>query len=134
MTLLKETLDSIDVMCVIADPGPAGIKDSWDRLERILRSLKGRKFYGTYHFPDGPYRACVALRPGDEPETLGLQRLTIPGGLYLRRRLAAWQQDPERVGIAFGEMSAQVQPDGQRPSIEFYRRHDEVILYLPILA
>jgi hypothetical protein len=134
MTLLKETLDTVEVMCLIADPGPAGIKGSWDRLEGILPSLQGRKFYGTYDFPDGPYRACVALRAEDEPETLGLQRRTIPGGLYLRRRLANWHEAPDRIRIAFGEMSGQVPPDGHRPRIEFYRRHDEVILYLPILA
>lgn len=134
MTLLKETLNAVEVMCVTANLGSSGIKDSWDRLERVLASLKGRKFYGAFVFPDGPYRACVAVLPGDEPAAMGLQRWTIPGGLYLRRRLVNWQEDPDRIGTAFGEMSAQVHPDGERPSIEFYRRHDEVILYLPIQA
>lgn len=134
MTLLKETLNPVEVMCLTAEPGPSGIQASWDRLERVLASLKGRKFYGAFFFPDGPYRACVAIQPGDDTGALGLQRWTIPGGLYLRRRLVDWQEDTDRIRIIFGEMSAQVHPDAGRPSIEFYRRHDEVILYLPIEA
>ena len=134
MSLLRETLKSVEVMCVTADLKPSGIKDSWDRLEHVLASLKRRKFYGAFFFPDGPYRACVAVLPGDEPAAMGLERWTFPGGLYLRRRLVDWQDDPDRIGITFGEMSAQVHPDGERPNLEYYRRHDEVILYLPIQA
>ncbi len=134
MALLKETLVPIDVLFLVADPGPGGIQAAWDRLEHGLPSLKGRKFYGAFSYPDGPYRACVAVRSDDDEAKLGLTRWTIPGGVYLRRRLVDWQEDPDRIRRTFGEMAKQVRPDDRRPTVEYYRRHDEVLLYLPIAS
>jgi hypothetical protein len=37
-----------------------------------------------------------------------------------------------RIGATFDELAGVASHDRERPSLEFYRRHDEVILLLPI--
>ena len=63
---MEVTLDDIEVMYILADGGPAGAQQAFDKLESKLTSLKGRRFYGT--FQAGEYRACVALLSNDKPE------------------------------------------------------------------
>ena len=59
-------------------------------LEARLQSLKGRKFYGTYL--NGQYRACVALKDGDDPADLGLKTWVIPGGEFARRKMKNYME------------------------------------------
>lgn len=125
-------LQLVEVMYVVADGGLAGIKAAWGALEGRLPSLRGRKFYGTFQFPDGPYRACVALTEQDSPEALDLERGMIPAGFYARKIVLNWEDDPKSIATGFDELAKHSTPDPTRPSIEFYRRHNEVILYLPI--
>jgi hypothetical protein len=103
----------------------------WRELEGRLESLRGRKMYGLFWPRRGEYAACTTVLEGDEGR--GLEPETLPGGVYLRARLMG---DPpevyERIGPTFDELSADVQPDQTRPSIEFYRRHDQVDLLLPV--
>jgi DNA gyrase inhibitor GyrI len=62
-----------------------------------------------------------------------LESGTLPGGCYLRARLRG---NPPgvyaRIGPTFGELTKQAKPDTSRPSLEHYRRHDEIDLLLPI--
>ena len=107
--------------------GPA-----FERLEELV-GLPGRKFYGAFYPREKEYRACVELQEGDDPQALGLERGTLPGGRYLRARLRG--EPPElygRIGPTFEALIAQTAPDESRPSIEFYRRHDEIDLFLPV--
>jgi DNA gyrase inhibitor GyrI len=129
-------LEPVEVMCVREQGDPtddiAIAKRVWEELERPLQ-LRGRKFYGLF-FPDPPaYAACVALTTDDEPETLGFERLTIPGGAYLRMRL---KDEPPgvygQIGPGFAELLRETVPDKSRPSVEFYRRRDEIDLLLPV--
>ena len=63
----------------------------------------------------------------------GLERGTLPGGRYLRARLRG--EPPavyERIGPTFEELMRQARPDESRPSIECYRRLDEIDLLLPV--
>jgi DNA gyrase inhibitor GyrI len=64
---------------------------------------------------------------------LGLEEGALPGGRYLRARL---QGEPpalyERIAPTFDELVRRAQPDEARPSLEFYRRHDEIELLLPV--
>lgn len=57
-------------MCVVAEGGPASTQQAFTKLESKLKALKDRRFYGTYH--TGEYQACVAIRPDDKPDDLGL--------------------------------------------------------------
>lgn len=128
------TLPSIEVMCTTAQEGSGGIRGAWDRLESGLPSLKGRKFYGTFQFPEGPYRACVAVTDDDAGKFPDFERWTIPGGEFAQLKLTDWEQNPDMIKDGFADLAGRHAPDRTRPGIEFYRRQGEVILYLPVLG
>ena len=107
--------------------GPA-----FERLEQLV-GLRGRKYYGAFYPREKEYRACVEVKEGDDAQALGLESGTLPGGRYLRARLSG--KPPElygRIGPTFEALIAENAPDESRPSIEFYRRFDEVDLLLPV--
>ena len=65
---------------------------------------------------------------------MGLASDVIPGGLYLREKMKNWTSRTDEIGkmfMAMGERERQ-RVDSSRPSIEFYRSQDELILLLPI--
>lgn len=114
-------------MYVRAEGGPAGAAAAFHTLEGQLASLRGRKFFGTFHA--GEYRACVQRRDDDDPQALGLETWTIPGGLFLRRRL---EGGPENIATTIAAMAETALKDTSRPVIEIYKRENEVILLLPV--
>ncbi len=119
----------VEVLFVRAEGGPAGAPAAFEELECRLPTLRGRKFFATCRGDD--YRACVKRDPDDVPEAMGLEVGVISGGLYARRRL---EGGPERIGPTFEAMAGEFAQDTSRPCIEFYRRHDDVILFLPVKA
>lgn len=125
-------LADIPVLCMVAGGGPDGIRDAWERLEAPLASLKGRRFYGTYL--DGEYRACVARRDDDDPEALGLAEWTIPGGAYVSRRIWEWEQHADEIREVTLALAAEYEEDPGRPSIEFYRSQQELVIYVPVVT
>jgi GyrI-like small molecule binding protein len=123
--------DEIAVQFVRAPDGMPGIRRAWDELEAVV-DLHGRHFYGAYDPVADDYRACVEVREGDDPAP-GLESGTLPGGRYLCARLRG--EPPgvyERIGPTFDEMTQRAKPDETRPSLEHYRRRDEIELLLPI--
>ena len=126
------TLPEVQVMYVESSAGLAGASEAFDRLEARFPSLKGRKFYGTFQPPAGPYRACTAIEPTDDATALGLKTSAIPGGKYARRKLLNWQTRMPEIGTAFQSMAKEGERDSSRPSIEFYRSEKELILFLPM--
>jgi len=119
-------------MYVESPTGLAGAGEAFRQLEARLPGLKSRKFYGTFQPPDGPYRACVAIEPGDDPPTMGLATWTIPGGRYSRGKLANWEDHIPQIGQTFQRMAQEDERDPSRPSVEFYRSQRELVLLLPI--
>ena len=123
--------DEIAVQFVRAEDGIPGVRQAWDALEAVV-DLRSRHFYGAFYPGANEYRACVEVRDGDELVD-GLESGTLPGGRYLRARL---QGDPpgvyERIGPTFDEMAREHASDESRPGLEYYRRHDEIELLLPI--
>lgn len=127
---MEVTLEDIQVMFVRAEGGSEGAKEAFDKLESRLPSLRGRKFYGTYHA--GEYRACVALRPEDDPSAMGLDVWVIPGGRYVRAKVKDWSRRIPEIGKTFTALAEQYPADPSRPSIEYYRSQQELILHLPV--
>lgn len=125
-------LDPIDVMYLREHEKPNA--EAFTELEAIV-GTRGRRFYGVFDANAGVYRACVRRREHDDPMSLGLRTATLDGGLYARERLRG-DHDAlvALVGPTFEAMSARHTPDPSRPSIEFYRRHNEFVLYRPITA
>jgi len=125
-------LPAMQVMYVESSTGLAGASEAFDRLEARFPSLKGRKFYGTFEPPGGPYRACTAIEPGDDAPALGLEMWVIPGGTYTRRKLLNWQTRIPEIGETFESMAKEGERDSSRPSIEFYMSEKELVLFLPV--
>jgi hypothetical protein len=129
--------DEIQVLLVRADWSGGGPAEAMHRLESKLPSLRGRKFYGTFRLlPEGEeYFACVERTDADDPVRMELEVGTIPGGLYLRRKLTDWQRviADGKLGEQFDELLRTCHPDRTRPSIEFYRSMAEMHLLEPVL-
>jgi hypothetical protein len=124
--------DEIAVMFIRTPDDVIAFGPAFERLEELV-GLRGRKYYGAFYPREKEYRACVEVKEGDDPQALGLESGTLPGGRYLRARLSL--EPPElygRIGPTFEALIAQTEPDESRPSIEFYRRFDEVDLLLPV--
>ena len=123
-------LDPIDVMYVREFERPDAV--AFAELEAIV-GLKGRRFYGVFDEGGGRYWACVQRRKQDDPAGIGLKTCTIGGGLYVSKRLRGdYEELISLIAPTFEEMGARHNVDPSRPAIEFYRRHNEVVLYLPI--
>ena len=121
----------VPVMCVRASDDLKEIRAAWARLESIV-PLQGRKFFGVVEVGTA-YLACAERNEGDDPDALGLESLVLPGGRYLRERLHG--EPPgvyDQIAPAFQTLAEQAEVDETRPSIEFYRRRDEIDLFLPI--
>lgn len=123
--------EEIAVQLVRVPDGLEHVTRAWNELEAVV-ALRGRHFYGAFDPIAGDYRACVEVREDDELVP-GLETGMLPGGRYLRARLRG---DPpgvyELVGPTFDELAREAKPDESRPSLEWYRRHDEIDLLLPV--
>jgi hypothetical protein len=108
------------------------IQEIWPPFERLV-GLQGRRMYARADLNLNTYTVCTPVRENDDPDSLGLETGTLPGGTYLRGRLVG---EPSvilgRIGSGMHELQAMVQMDSTRPLVEFYRRHDEVELWIPV--
>jgi hypothetical protein len=125
--------DETQVMFLRTADEPAEMRKGWERLEELV-GLQGRRFFGTFDPSSGEYRVCAQIRENDDPAALGLETAAIPGGAYLRARLRG---DPpavyERIAPTFDALIRSATWDESRPSIEFYRRLDEIDVFLPVV-
>jgi hypothetical protein len=110
----------------------AHIQAIWPLFEHLV-GLRGRKMYARADEQLNTYTVCTPIKPGDDPEALGLHTGTLQGGTYLRGQLIG---DPpsvyERIGQGMQELRALVEMDLSRTLVEFYRRHDQIELWVPI--
>jgi Integron-associated effector binding protein len=109
------------------------IQELWPRFERLV-GLRGRRMYAM--ITEGTYAACTPVKDGDDPARLGLGTATLPGGWYLQARITG---DPpglyERIAPAMQALEELASPaDPGRPRVEYYRRHDVIELWVPVLA
>lgn len=60
----------------------------------------------------------------------------IPGGSYAREKMRDWAARIPDIGKTFTAMAEREKDraDDSRPSIEFYRSQDELLLLLPVRA
>lgn len=106
------------------------IQQLWPAFEQLV-GLRGRKMYAMAN--GRTYTACTPLRDGDDPEQLGLSLGTLPGGTYLRGRIVGEPpQLYEQIGPGMTELEQASTVDDSRPFVEFYRRHAEIELWVPI--
>lgn len=132
---LEVIIENIPVLYIEAD---GGVKDSavaFNRLESKLPTLKQKKFYGALlgQPENGVYRACVRMARGDNPAQMGLETWVIPGGKYARAKIKDWESNLASIGATFVAMMERYPVDLSRPSLEFYRSQEELILLLPVI-
>lgn len=128
----------VEVLRVRADMKGKGPAEAFQTLEAKLSSLRARKFYGTFRLlPDGEeYFACVEKMASEDPEAMGVETGTIPGGLYARRKIFDWEEiiAAGKLGENFEEMIRTYRIDPGRPDIEFYRSQSELHLLVPVIG
>ena len=115
----------------VADEASA-ISRGMQEVEQAV-GLRGRKYYGAFD-NNGEYRVCVQLRDDDDPQALGLEVGSLPGGRYALQRLTG---EPPKVydliEPTFQGLSERPDRDPSRPGIEFYRRRNIIDLLLPVV-
>ncbi len=110
------------------------IQRLWPEFEALV-GLRGRKMYATVDVAAGTYTTCTPLRPEDDPGSLPLSVGELPGGRFRRGRLRG--EPPSVYGlisVAVDELMAAGPIDSGRPVVEFYKRHDEIELWVPVPA
>ena len=108
------------------------IQELWPRFEKRV-GPRGRRMYAMVDLTAGTYATCTPVRAGDDPATLGLAAGVLPGGWYLRAAIAG--EPPElydRIAPAMSELQALAEVDPARPLVEYYRRHDQIELWVPV--
>jgi hypothetical protein len=124
--------EEIGVLFIRTADDPLEFGPAFQRLEELV-GTRGRKFYGAFYPREKEYRACVVAKDGDDATALGLEEGALPGGRYLRARLRG--EPPalyEQIAPTFDALVSRQSADETRPSLEFYRRYDEIELLLPV--
>jgi hypothetical protein len=94
--------------------------------------------YGLLYCGDPErYFACLRLDDADS-DALGFERAIVPGGLYWRRLVRDWNSRLSELSQIFDSLQRELTSGGyvhdrERPSIEFYRRIDELVIMVPVL-
>ncbi len=108
------------------------------RLEERMDSLRGSRMYGLL-YPGEPttYYACVRL-DDDDFDDLGFDRAEVPGGLFGRKLVRGWEDKISELPEIFDHLQADLLEagflrDATRPSLEFYRRSNELLIMMPVL-
>ena len=112
--------------------GDPSKSDAFARLEQVV-PLKGNRIYATFDPRTLEYRACVTLRDGEGGSAYGLPEFTLDGGPYATAKLrGAFEDIVRQIAPTFQRLRGEHMMDAGRRSIEFYKRHTEIILYLPV--
>lgn len=131
-------MSRLPVMCSTAIGAGEGVQGAIDAVETSLhKNLRGRKCYGVISYDENgemTYKACVVILLGDNPKELGLEATEIPAGKYVRERVRNfdYRTDVPRVIATFDRLAGENEVDNTRPSLEFYRRHDEIVVHVPV--
>jgi len=109
------------------------IRLAWPALEEAVGSLKGRRFLAVFDPVQGWYRACVQVQADATPSERELPGAVIPGGRFVRVRLRG--EPPavyDEIAPAYELLESSYDRDDHRPSVEHYRRLDEIDVLMPV--
>jgi hypothetical protein len=128
-----ERRDVVVLQVICPDRAP-DIGRAWTSIERMVE-LRGRRMYGRVDPWRDTYSVCTPVRDSDDPDRLGLEVGTLRGGSFLRGRLVGDRgrlRDQLADGLA--ELRRVAPLDDSRSVVEYYRRRDDIELWLPILG
>jgi hypothetical protein len=110
------------------------IQRLWPWFEERV-GLRGRKMFASADVLAHTYTTCTPLREGDDPAALGLEVGELPGGAFRRGRLRGLPPEVyASIGPGVEELESAGAVDRMRPIVEFYRRHDEIELWVPVTS
>jgi hypothetical protein len=124
--------DDVVVMQQVTVDDLPHIQQLWPAFERLV-GLRGRKMFAQVDTRRNTYTVCTPVRDDDDPDRLGLQLGTLPGGRYLRGCIVG--EPPgvyAQIGAGMAELEAATPVDASRPLVEYYRRRDEIELWVPV--
>ncbi len=130
-----KTIEDIPVAYVVKQGHPSLVagRAFWELEQKV--PLRGNKFYGVFDERKNEYRACAALNDSNQGVTKGLERGVIPGGSYACATLVGSYHDIVRqIAPTFEVLAEKYRRDPARLPVEFYKRHTEVVVMLPITA
>jgi hypothetical protein len=126
------TRDPVAVMSATCADELSAIQELWPWFETLV-GLRGRKMYAAAEVVAGTYTTCTPLRPGDDAGALGLEVGELAGGRFRRGRLRGEAPGVyELIGPGIRELEAAGPVDRSRPVVEFYKRSDEIELWVPV--
>ena len=109
------------------------IRVAWPTLEAAVGSLRGRRFIAAFDPVRGWYRACVESRADATAAERDLPEMVIPGGRFLRIRLRGELPAVyDEIAPAYQLLESSAERDDSRPSLERYRRLDEIDVLMPV--
>lgn len=108
------------------------IQAVWPDFEQLV-GLRGRKMYARIDTTENAYTVCTPIRDNDDPARLGLDVGVLLGGGYLRGKILGEPGVYEGIAAGMAELEAIGPMDPGRPLVEFYRRRDQIELWLPVL-
>jgi hypothetical protein len=117
----------------IPDEVPA-MQRAWSEIEDMV-GMRGRKFYGIFDAVAVEYLVCAEIRSDDPDDRFGLEVGELAGGTYLQLSLKG--EPPAvygEIGPGFKRLHALEERDEQRHDVEFYRRHTEIELWMPVVT
>jgi hypothetical protein len=123
----------VPVMLATCPDALTDIQALWPDFETRV-DIRGRRMYALVDVHAGTYSPCTPIRPADDPAALGLAIGVLPGGRFLRGRLCG--AAPElyaKIAPGMDELLLREHVDPGRPLVEFYRRQDEIELWVPVL-
>jgi hypothetical protein len=111
----------------------AHIQAIWPAFEQLV-VVRGRKKFARVDLSTNTYTVCTPIRDDDDPAALGLQVGVLPGGWYLRGRMAGEASDLyAQIAPAMQRLQSMADVDPGRPLVEYYERHNHIELWVPVL-
>jgi DNA gyrase inhibitor GyrI len=132
-TFQIKKIEAIPVAYIGKSGHPASVAgQAFMELEQTV-PLQGNHFYGIYDESANEYRACVAINDSNRQIVQELSQGIIQGGSYAYTTLTGdYNMIVREIGPTFDALAAQYTRDTTRPCVEFYKRHTEVLVMLPI--
>ena len=119
----------IKVFYVTATSFPDGVQGAYQKLNSLIGSPAGRRFFGI-SYPEAPskitYKAAVEERYPGEGEELGCETFVIKKGQYICIYIKDFMKDIPKIGRSFQELLADERIDPKGCCVEEYINDKDV--------
>ena len=121
------------VRCVQVNDELSEIQVAWPRIKAAVGPRRGRRFVAASDPTECWYRASVQIQPDATAAERALPEAAIPGGRILRLRLRGESPSVyDEIAPAYALLEASGSRDDSKPSLEHYRRLDEIDVLMPV--